>query len=86
MERMQVLALLAPTQSVSTVDAKWLQAVPGEGRIKATGRGIPMSLITEGSLCGGKPGKIRRWEQSLVCSANRARTRPRCKPLRCIFI
>lgn len=47
------LPLLAPTQSVSTGDAKWLQAVPRERWIKATGRGIPMSLITEGRLWRG---------------------------------
>lgn len=47
------LPLLAPIQSVSTGDAKWLQAVPREGWIKATGRGIPMSLITEGRLRRG---------------------------------
>lgn len=47
------LPLLAQTQNVSTGDAKWSQAVPKERWIKATGRGIPMSLITEGRLCRG---------------------------------
>lgn len=62
MKGMQVLAMLAATRRVSTGVCQMVAGCAGgEGRIKATGRGIPTSLITEGRLCGGKPGKIRRW-------------------------
>lgn len=43
----------AGMRCASTVDAKWLPAMPREGWIKATGCGIPMSLITGGKLCRG---------------------------------
>lgn len=54
------LPMLAWSQSVSTGDAKWSQAVPSERWIKATGRGTPRSLITEGRLCRGT------WENPAV--------------------
>jgi len=37
--------------NVSTGDAKWSQVLPRLRQIKAMGRGIPTSLITEGKLC-----------------------------------
>lgn len=56
-------SLLASSQNVSTGDAKRSLAVPGEKWIKASGCGIPTSLITDGRLCRGT------WENPEVGTA-----------------
>lgn len=81
------LPLLAPTVSVSAGDAKWLQVVPRERWIKATGRAVVFPCLWSQKVDStGKPGKIWRWEKVLICSLSRALTRPCCKPLWWVFI
>lgn len=63
------LPLLAPTVSVSAGDAKWLQVVPRERWIKATGRAVVFPCLWSQKVDStGKPGKIWRWEKVLICS------------------